>query len=59
MKAAAADRKNAAAPDQRMVADDAQLHKGVVDVLEGLLGLAGLLSLHLTLHQLAQRPLVC
>ena len=42
-----------------MVADGAQLHEGVVDVLEGLLRLAGLLSLHLALHQLAQCPLVC
>ncbi len=46
-------------PYERVVGDGAQLHEGVVDLLESLGGSGGLTGFHLTLNEAAQSQLVC
>ena len=46
-------------PYERVVGDGAQLHKGVVDLLQSLGGSGTLTHLHLTLNEAAQSQLVC
>jgi hypothetical protein len=46
-------------PYERVIGDRAQLHEGVVDLLQSLGGSGALTGFYLTLNETAQSQLVC